>query len=148
MNEPILFVDALRPFATALLTGDDVGPYPVRWVGFPSFAGHFVYRIWGKAGRCLYVGLTGQTAPRLLGARMAEHAKDKWWWHQVCRIDALETELPYLHRLEAEEIRHHRPLYNRKKEEWALDPSWERAIDYRVARRPLCMRAAPEHQEG
>lgn len=68
----------------------------------------FVYRMWDKDGNCLYVGQHAGLHP---AARLAQHARDKFWWGEVCRIDyALVS--GDLDEAELEQIAELTPKYN------------------------------------
>jgi hypothetical protein len=74
----------------------------------------YVYRLYGRSGNLLYVGITDN-----LDRRWREHAASKHWWGQVAQK---ESE-PYPSRLEAKraeamQIRNLKPVHNRDMNGW------------------------------
>lgn len=80
----------------------------------PSKAGHYVYRLWGADGTCLYVGLVGERRPLRVRDRLRSHKHGKPWWPQVARIDvAAFPDAAAIIAEEKEQIRQLHPVHNR-----------------------------------
>ena len=68
-----------------------------------------VYRLWDKAGTCLYVGKSVRSHPLL---RIAQHST-KSWWNEVASADYVTVEkFSDLNRAEAEQIYTLNPRHN------------------------------------
>jgi hypothetical protein len=70
---------------------------------------HFVYRLWAEDGECLYVGQHTGFHP---ATRIAQHAREKTWWHEVARADYVEVLEGDLYSAELRQICDLRPRYN------------------------------------
>ena len=73
-----------------------------------------VYYFYDVQGNLLYVGITND-----IKRRWAQHAEDKPWWHLVARKEkVLYSTRQEAERVEAHQIRTHRPMYNRAMNGW------------------------------
>lgn len=89
----------------------------------PTAPGYYVYRLWGGAfseSGCLYVGMVGESGPRRLSARLAEHKRDKPWWDAVTHVDAGACDMYNVAHEEALQIATLRPDHNRRTEGYRL----------------------------
>jgi predicted GIY-YIG superfamily endonuclease len=74
----------------------------------------WVYYFFDVQGNLLYVGITNDTR-----RRWEQHEADKPWWHLVARKErVLYSSREEAERVEAHQIRTHRPLYNRALNGW------------------------------
>ena len=73
-----------------------------------------VYYFFDRQGNLLYVGITNN-----LRRRWEQHAEDKPWWHLVARKEScLYSSRQEAEKVEAHQIRTHRPLFNRAMNGW------------------------------
>jgi predicted GIY-YIG superfamily endonuclease len=74
----------------------------------------YVYHFYDVQGNLLYVGITNNVR-----RRWDQHAADKPWWHLVARKEkVLYSTREEAEKVEAHQIRTHRPLYNRALNGW------------------------------
>ena len=74
----------------------------------------YVYHFYDRQGNLLYVGITNDTR-----RRWDQHATDKPWWHLVARKEkVLYSTREEAEKVEAHQIRTHRPMYNRAMNGW------------------------------
>jgi len=73
-----------------------------------------VYYFFDVQGNLLYVGITNDVQ-----RRWAQHAEDKPWWHLVARKESVRySTRQEAERVEAHQIRTHRPMFNRAMNGW------------------------------
>lgn len=74
----------------------------------------YVYYLYDRQGNLLYVGITDN-----IERRWAQHAADRPWWHMVARREYVEYPTrEEAMRVEAHQIRTHRPMFNRALNGW------------------------------
>jgi hypothetical protein len=81
---------------------------------YPLSRGHYVYRCWDAAGRCLYIGRAGECRPCRVSSRLGEH-KRKAWWPDVTRVDVAVLASPQAIWAEEQfQIEQHDPIHNQR----------------------------------
>ena len=74
----------------------------------------YVYYFFDVQGNLLYVGITNN-----LRRRWEQHEADKPWWHLVARKESVRySTRQEAERVEAHQIRTHRPMFNRAMNGW------------------------------